>query len=86
LRERTGNTGSGWGSGSWFVLFSDRLLETLDARELPETASERPGRIVRLVSMGYRLKLVRLQRGMQGKMRSDTGTLPQKLPTGGQKL
>jgi hypothetical protein len=27
LRERTGNTGSGWGSGSWFVLFSDRLLE-----------------------------------------------------------
>jgi hypothetical protein len=26
LRERTGTTGSGWGSGSWFVLFSDRLL------------------------------------------------------------
>jgi hypothetical protein len=28
LRERTGNTGSGWGSGSWFVLFSDRLLDS----------------------------------------------------------
>jgi hypothetical protein len=34
LRERTGNTGSGSGSGSWFVLFSDRLLET--ARDLAE--------------------------------------------------